>query len=153
MPEEVNFEKVLEELEKKLVESEKNWDRIIGELSKRITCELKETVQLEADAMSYRQIIIDEKTNYLYKIYKDMPKIKQLRKTQFEYYALKYQIKTNGTERTKLIDADLSYYDAKIEILENHINFLTESLKSVDHVLWGIKNKIAIHNLLGEEYL
>lgn len=147
--EENNFEKVLDLLQEKLLESQGNWNRIIESLAKRVNCELKETIDLEAEAISYRQILIDEKSKYLFKIYKDMPRIKQLRKTQFEYYATKYQIKTNASEKTRLIDADIAFYEAKIEYLENHINFLTESMKTCDHVIWSVKSKIDMYNITG----
>lgn len=151
MAEELNFEEILEKLHNKLTDSEQFWNKIIDDLSKRINCELKDAIELESESMAYRQQIIDEKTKYLYNIYKDMPKIKQLRKQQFEFYSAKYPYKTNSSEKTRLIEADLAFYDAKIEYLENHVNFLNESVVTLNHVLWGIKNKIDIYNLTGLE--
>ena len=108
-------------------------------------------MHLEAEAISIRQIINDEIAKYTYKIYKDVPKYKEMVKKRFEYYSTKYQIKTTGGEKTKLTDADLAWQKAKLELYENHITFLGETRKTVDHVIWSVKNKIEIHNITGLE--
>lgn len=149
MAEEVDYEKILDNLEVELHKNEKNWNKIIDDLSKKINSELKHTIELSAEAISYRQMLLEERTQVYYKIYKSMPKLKQLEKAKFEFYSTKYQIKINSTEKAKLIDADLSYHSAKMEYLQNHINFLTECVKNVDHVIWSVKNKIEFYNISG----
>ncbi|MCK9445441.1 hypothetical protein M0Q50_00940 [bacterium] len=149
MAEEVDYEKILDNLELELHKNEKNWNKIIDDLSKKINNELKHTIELSAEAISYRQMLLEERTQVYYKIYKSMPKLKQLEKSKFEFYSTKYQIKINATEKAKLIDADLSYHSAKMEYLQNHINFLTECVKNVDHVIWSVKNKIEFYNISG----
>jgi len=147
--EKIDFEKILEKLETDLITKQKSWNIIIENLSRKITCELKKTIDLSAEATSQRQLLIDERTNWLYKMYKDLPKLKQMRKKHFEWYSTKYPIKLNGTEKTKLIEADMAYYEAKMEYIQNYINFLTESIKSVDQILYAVKNKIDLYNATG----
>jgi hypothetical protein len=147
--EKVDFEKILENLEKELHKEEIRWNKIVEDISKKITKELKYSIELSAEAISYRQMLLEERTQYYYKIYSSMPKLKQLQKTKFEYYSTRYQIKTNSSEKTKLIEADLSYHEAKMEFLQNHINFLTECIKNIDHVIYSVKNKIELHNITG----
>lgn len=145
----VNFEEIIEQLANKLEEERNKWNRIITNLSSRINDELKESMQLESESISYRQILNDEIAKYTYRIYRDVPKLKQLTKSRFEYYVTKYQYKTNGGEKSKLIESDLAWQKAKLEVFENHIEFLGESRKSVDHIIWSVKNKIQIHNITG----
>lgn len=146
---EINFEEIIEQLAGKLEDQRNKCNRIVTNLTNRITDELKNAMQLEAESISYRQILNDEIARYTYRIYKDVPKLKQMTKARFEYYATKYQIKTNGSEKGKLIESDLAWQKAKLELYENHIQFLSESRKSVDHVIWSVKNKIQIHNITG----
>ena len=148
---EINYEDIINNLEASIVRSQEIHNDIITKLSHRLNCELRESVQLESESVSYRQTLLDERSKFLFKIYKEMIKIKKLRKTQFEYYASKYQIKTNSGEKNRLVDADLADIEGIIEFLDGHVSFINDSIKTLDHVIWSLKNKIQIHNILGEE--
>jgi hypothetical protein len=145
----LDYDGILEKLEKDLTTKQKVWSDVIKKLSNRITCELKKSVDLSADATCQRQLLIDERTHWYFKMYRDLPKLKQIRKTYFEYYSGKYPYKVNGTEKQKLIDADVAYQDAKMDYLQNYINFLSESVKTVDHIIYSVKNKIELYNATG----
>jgi len=144
-----DFSKILEKLEEDLIKLEEISSKKIKELTGRINCELKESIDLSADATSYRQILIDNRTHFYYKIYRDMPKLKQMKKKHFEFYSQKYPIKINSTEKAKLIEADVAYHEARFEYYQNHINFLTECVKTIDHVIYSVKNKIELYNATG----
>jgi len=146
---EIDYDSILEKLEKELSVSEKKWNEIIEKLSGRINCELKKSIDLSAEATAYRQMLIDERTTFFFKMYKDMPKLKKLRKKHFEFYSTKYPIKVNSTEKTKLIDSDVCWHECKMDYLQNHINFLSDSIKTVDQVLYSIKNKVDLYNATG----
>jgi len=151
MADKIDYEAILANLEKDLLEKQKRWSDVIEKLSGKITCELKKSIDLSAEATSYRQMLNEEKTQYYYKMYRDLPKLKKLRKTYFEYYSGKYPYKTNASEKTKLIDADVAYQEAKMDYLQNYINYIQESIKTVDHILWSVKNKIELYNYTGLE--
>jgi len=144
-----DFSDILMNLENKLKNIEKIISEKITQLTNKINCELKETIDLSAEATSYRQYIVDIRTEFYFKLYKEIPKLKQLKKSRYEYYFTKYPIKTNSSEKTKLIESDVAYHEAKMEIYQNHINYLTESLKTVDHVIYSVKNKIELYNATG----
>lgn len=143
------FINILEGIETDLNRLEAISTKKIKELAGRINCELKMSIDLSADATSYRQILIDNRTSFWYKIYKDTPKLKQLKKQYFEHYSTKYPVKVNSTEKAKLIDADVAYHEAKFDYYQNHINFLTECIKTTDHVIYSVKNKIELYNATG----
>ena len=145
----IEYEKILDNIFQDYTKKQKIWSNTIGELSERITCELKESIDLSAVATSQRQILIDERTHEYFKMYKDYPKLKQIRKQLFEKYAGKYPYKTNAGEKQKLIDADVAYQEAKMDYIQNYINFLSESIKTVDHVIYSVKNKIELYNATG----
>lgn len=137
-------------VEESLKVMEEKWDKTIEDLSKRLSCEAKELVELQSEVISRRQILTDEIAQMSYNIYKLLPKIKRIRKERFEFYSLEYQIrKISGPERAKLIDADLSFHDHLINIYEAHIEFLRETCKNVDNINYAIKNKIELYNIMG----
>ncbi len=125
------------------------WNNIIDKLSNKINDDIKYTLDLTAEATSQRQILIEERTHYYFTLYKNIPSLKLKKKELFEWYSSKYQFKTNGSEKTKLIEADMSYFDAKLEYIQNYINFLTETLKTIDNIIYSTKNKIDLYNITG----
>ena len=143
------YESILEKLETDLKKLEEITTKKIKELSERVNCELKYSIDLSADATSYRQVLIDDRTNFYFKMYRDMPKLKQLKKKHFEFYSTKYPIKVNSTEKNKLVEADVAFHEARFDYYQNHINFLTECIKTVDHVIYSVKNKIELYNATG----
>jgi len=147
--EKIDYEKILEKLETDFIKKQERWNLVIEKLTGKITCELKKSIDLSAEATAQRQLLLDERTNWYYKMYKDLPKLKQMRKKHFEWYSTKYPIKINSTEKTKLIEADLAYQDAKMDYLQNYINFLTDSIKTVDHVIYSVKTKVDLYNATG----
>ena len=145
----VKFEEQLKELYKTFSNERTEWTLIIEKLSKRLKCELKELTDLEAEIIYYRQTVIDLIATYSFRIYKELPKMKQMKKQQFEYFSTKYQIKVNATEKTKLIEATMALYDNKIEILEGQIEFFRETAKNLQSLTYSCKNKIEIYNITG----
>ena len=138
-----------EELLKKVAESTKKWTAIVDNLSFRIKGDIKDVVEVQAEAISYRQHVVEEIKTYSVKIYRLVQKMKVLTKTRFEYYATGYQVKTSAAEKIKLIDADLSHYQQFINDLDEHVNFLRETSKNLDNINYGIKNAIELTNILG----
>lgn len=126
------------------------YSKTIRDLSYRLKCSADETIELQAEVISQRQLLVDEMSMTSYSINKILPKHKQLKKKRFEYYTLEYQIKKmTGPEKIKLIEADLAYHDQLIELYSNHIEYLKESIKNLDNINYAIKNKIELYNLMG----
>lgn len=143
------FKASLEDLKKELLGREQLCNNTIIKLSSKLKDDVKDIIDLQAEVISYRQLMIEDIKQIAYKVYKDLPKIKELRKKTFEFYTLSYNIKTNGTEKAKLMEADLAYYDYKIDIYNTHMEFLKETVKNLDNLNYAIKNKIELVNYLG----
>jgi len=138
-----------EEISKKMIESTKQWKAIINALTSRLRGDIKDVIDIQAEAISYRQTVIEEVKIYSVKIYKSVQKLKVLTKQRFEFYATSYQVKTSGTEKLKLIEADLSEYQLFINELDEHVNFLRDTSKNLDQINYTVKNKIELANILG----
>jgi hypothetical protein len=131
-----------------LEESENYWNATITSLTKKMVCSAKEVVPLQAEIISLRQQVSEQIKNMSYQIYKMMPKIKTFRKQRFEYYVgNQAPYITNASERMKLIEWELAAHDYKKDILDNHIEFLRETLKNIDNLNFAVKNKITLYQL------
>lgn len=135
------------ELSKKMLESEKKWKIVIDDLSERVRGDLKGLIDAQTEAISQRQNVSDEVKSYSLKMYKYVQKVKILEKARFEFYATSYQVKTNGTERLRLINADLSEHQLFIDELDLHINHLRETAKNLDNIHYSVKNRIELSNI------
>jgi len=139
-----------EEVSKKMFESRKQWTAIIRILTDRIrNDDVKNAYEIQAEAISYRQSVVDEVNIYAVKIYKLKQQVKVLSKARFEFYATSYQVKTSGTERLRLIEADLSKHQLFMDELDEHVNFLRETSKNLESINYAVKGKIELANILG----
>lgn len=135
--------------EKKIKDSKKQWKGIIDNLTQRLRNDIKDIIDVQAEAISHRQSVIDEINIYSVKIWKLTQKMKVLTKAKFEFYATSYQVKTSGTEKLRLIESDLSEYQLFINILDEYVIFLRDTSKNLDVINYSIKNKIELTNILG----
>jgi hypothetical protein len=137
-------------LTKEMTISTKQWGIIVSNLTKRITSSsLKDIVEVQAEAISHRQTVIEEIKIYSVRIHKLVQKMKVLTKAKFEFYATSYQVKTSGTEKLNLINSDLSEYQCFINELDEHVNFLRDTSKNLESISFSIKNRIEIDSILG----
>jgi len=142
-----NLKKQNEEIKKQLIETENYWNQTIEETSKKLLRPVQEVIQLQAEVISLRQILSEEIKSISYQIYKSRQMMKEYEKERLEFYLTGYQVKTSGGEKTKMIEADLSLYQYRVDIFDVHVNFLRETQKNIDYMNYGIKNKITLLEL------
>lgn len=137
-------------LSKKMIESTKYWRAVVDGLTRRIREDnLQIVCNIQAEAISHRQSVVEEVRTYSVKIHKLVQKMKVLTKARFEFYATSYQVKTSGTEKIKLIESDLSEYQSFINELDEHVNFLRDTSKNLESINYSVKGRIELANILG----
>lgn len=151
VPDRKTPEEILNIQENYYHERQEYWNKELEKLSFKINGELKDTILLSAETISYRQILLEERTNQYYKMHKSMIKYKEFNKQRVEFYLKEYQFKVTGPEKKILLDADMKNFDCRMEYSQNYINFLTETIKNIDHIIWSVKNKIELYNLTAIE--
>lgn len=138
-------------IKEELTEKQEKWNNIIFNLTKKLKDELKYMTEFSAELLYYRQLLIEERTKLYYFLYQEIPKIKKLYKKYFEWYSVKYPIKINASQKEKLIESDMSYFNYRLEYYQNYINFLSDSIKTIDNLIYSVKNKIDLYNITGME--
>lgn len=141
------IESGIDKMMSKLEDSEKYWNNTIEELSSKLICSAKDVVPLQAEVISVRQELSEQIKTMTYEIFKIVSKIKVLRKQNFEWYSTKYQITINASEKAKLVEWDLHKEDHQKSILDNHVEFLRETLRNIDNLNYAVKNKITLYQL------
>ena len=141
------LEKSNKDLLTELNKREDYWNNTIIDISKRLTCEANNVIQLQSDTLSNRQRLLDEIKYISYELYQFKPIIKKYRKVKTEFYLTKYPLKLVGKDKLYMIEHDISYYEQRIDMYDNHIDFLRETLKTIDQIGYAIKNKIILYQL------
>ena len=63
------------------------------------------------------------------------------------HYSEMTQVRYGSNEKTPLIESDLTEIKSRIEMVDNQMVFINETIKTVDHMLYGVKFRISL-----EEY-
>lgn len=144
------FKQATLDLETLLNKEQDNWDGLITILAGKLKGDIKYLHEVDADNISYKQIITSEMRKYSLLIYKDSRVLKSLVKSRFEWYSTKYQINVKSSgDKMKLIEADVADIQYKIDILDNHIDYLRGCGENLKQMGYSIKNRIELLNILG----
>lgn len=112
------------------------------------TGDVKEFNDIQAKALSLRQRLTEEITNYLSKISKDRTKLNKCSADRTEYYMHGFGMKTTDRQQREMIDRDLAQTKRSMEMLELHVEFLKETRLACDHIGYAVKNRLGFMNYL-----
>ena len=62
----------------------------------------------------------------------------------YEEYKRNYDVKLNGGETNKYITADLAVLNKQVNILESHLDFYKECVRTLDNLGHAIRNRIKL---------
>lgn len=123
------------------------WTERIRELSIRMK-NIREMAEVQVDLYSDRQKLLE----YAYKlgqiVSRQNAKYRSDKRTKMIYYSEEHNVRYGSNEKTSLIEGDLSDLKKKIDIVDNHVSFVNETIKTVDHMLYGIKSRISLEEFM-----
>jgi hypothetical protein len=105
-------------------------------------------LESQALALSYRQQISEEVSQFLDRRTKQDVKLKRIKQDKFIFYATSFGVKTNTTEKSIMIEAHVSEESRNIELIDNYVEFLRASGKTLESLQYTIKNIIELLNYL-----
>lgn len=154
MPDDTNkldqYRQATNQLEKQLDSEHLNWNSILAKMSKQLRGDAKNLYIVDADITNYRQIATSEIRTYALMIYKENKTLKPLIKKRFEWYSTKYQIGVkNSGDKMKLIESDVAEIQYKIDLLDNHVDFLKSTSDNLKQMGYTVKNRLELLNILG----
>ncbi len=142
----------VDEIIKKLQQSEKVWSNKVRQLTTTAKeIKLLDIANINADAISNRQIVVDEISIYGAKIWREKQHLKKLEKSRFEFYVTSYQIKTSGPEKLRLINSDLSDRQYIVDLYDEHVMHLREVARHFDNINFMVKNLLLAVTIIGYE--
>jgi hypothetical protein len=132
-----------EELESRFLKDRTDWKNNIQVLVHKIK-NVRELSDCQVDMLSYRQMLLDKIADLKNVIYKRNAAWEKYYKTQYREYTLNYDIKLTGGEKHQFIKADLGSLKNQIDILQTHVEYYLECIKTLDNMAFAIRNRIRL---------
>ena len=132
----------------KIFENERSeWKETIQGISLHLK-NIQTVAKAQVDLFSQRQILLE----YSYKLASIVTKLNSKysadKSKKMREYSEKSDVRYGSNEKSVLIEGDLTEISEKIELVESHRKFIDQTVQTVDHMLYGIRQRIAL-----EEYL
>lgn len=135
------------EYEQKFVSERENWKEEIRVLSIRMK-NIRELGEVQVELYSKRQALLEYSGKLGQIMTKLNSKYRQGKTGRMRYYSEQHQYKYGTNEKTTLIEGDLSEIKERVDLMNNQITFINETMKTIDHMLYGIR-----HRILLEDYM
>lgn len=137
----------LQELVDKFDRELAGWNSRIHGMTERMK-DIAKCTDVQSELYDSRHEIVDGKHKLLRSLAKFNQRYKELHAERLRHYTTNSDRKYTTAERELLIEGDLAGQKYRIELLENHLNHIDQIFKLIDHMLYGIKNRISL-----EEYI
>jgi len=144
--EEVQDDKTVnDKLEELLNRDKTKWMSDIKALISDIR-DIRKLADCQVTMLSYRQMLLDKVTDMRAMIYKRNLVWDRHYKQRYRDYCINYDIKLNQTERNSFIDADMGEFKLQLKMLESHVTFYQDCIKTLDNMGFAIRNRIRLED-------
>lgn len=110
--------------------------------------DIKTLAKAQVDLFSQRQVLLE----YSYKLAGIVSKLNskyRVEKSQkLKHYSENHDVRYGSNEKNVLIEGDLTQISEKIELVEGHRKFIDQTVQTIDHMLYGVKQRIALEDYL-----
>jgi hypothetical protein len=132
----------------KMFERERaEWKEKIQVISLHIK-NIRTVAEAQVDLFSTRQTLLE----YSYKLAQIISKLstkeRQMRAKKLKEYSEGKDVRYGSNEKTTLIEGDLAELSEKMQLVEGHRKYIDQTVQTVDHMLYGIRQRIALEDYL-----
>jgi hypothetical protein len=132
----------------KLFEKERaEWKETIQVMAIQMK-DIKTLAKAQVDLFSQRQILLEYSYKLASIITKLNSKLSSEKAKKLRDYSERTDVRYGSTEKNVLIEGDLTEITEKIELVESHRKFIDQTVQTVDHMLYQIKNRISLEDYL-----
>jgi|TARA_R110000822_G_scaffold78416_4_gene187857 hypothetical protein len=132
-----------DQLELRLGSDRDDWKVKIRDLVSMLK-NMNELAECQVRMLSYRQILLDKVTDFKTTIYKRNANWDKYYKKLYREYSIDYDVKLTNGEKHQFIKADLSTLRTQLDMLQSHIDYYYECIKTLDNMAFAIRNRISL---------
>jgi hypothetical protein len=133
----------IQELDDKLIADREKWSNRILELIRGIKA-VDQLADSQVSMLSYRHMLVDHITEIQGLIYKKKASYEVKYKEKYIEYSTTGNLKLNGGEKDRFVKADLMPVQRQISLLESHLDFYRECIRTLDNSAFAIRNRIKL---------
>jgi hypothetical protein len=135
------------DIEEQFTAEREEWTGRIRELSIRMR-NIREIGEVQVELYSDRQRLLEKAYKMGQILSKLNSKYRSEKKAKMMYYSEEHNVRYGSNEKTTLIEGDLNEIKRKIDVVDNQMSFLNETVKTIDHFLFGIKSRIQLEEFM-----
>jgi hypothetical protein len=105
---------------------------------------MDQLVDSQVNMLSYRHMLVDHITEIQALIYKKRSIYENKYKEKYIEYSTTGNLKLNGGEKDRFVKSDLSAIQRQISLLESHLDFYRECIRTLDNSAFAIRNRIKL---------
>jgi hypothetical protein len=110
---------------------------------------LKTLKDAQVNILSLRQRLLEDNYSLMESLTTIRKKYRDDRATEMENLSKNLQIRYQANEKNMVIEGKTSSIKESLEIIENQIAFFTDSIKTIDSIIFGIKARLDIEKTIG----
>jgi hypothetical protein len=132
-----------EELSKRFSTEREHWKETIGGMSGRLQ-DIYKVSDLLTDLYSQRQIALEYSHELMSHLIRLNKLLRAKRADKWLHYTQNYDLRLDKDPKNLLIDVDLGPIIEQKEMVENHYNYMKETVKTIDTICFGVKYRISL---------
>jgi hypothetical protein len=110
---------------------------------------LKTLKDAQVNILSLRQRLLEDNYALMESLTTIRKKYRDDKAAEMENLSKNLQIRYQANEKNMVIDGKTSSIKESLEIIENQIAFFTDSIKTIDSIIFGIKARLDIEKTIG----
>jgi hypothetical protein len=132
-----------EKLSKRFDEERTQWKRTVSDMSERMR-DIYTVSDLLTDLYSQRQIALEYSHTLMSHLIRLNKLLRSKKAEKWLHYTQNYDLRLDKDPKNLLIDVDLGPLIEQKEMVENHLNYMRETVKSIDTMCFGVKYRISL---------
>ena len=140
---EKGIEEKIQELDDKLIGDREKWSKRILELIQGLK-QMDQLADSQVNMLSYRHMLVDHITEIQAPIYKKKSVYEAKYKEKYIEYSTTGNMKLSGGEKDRFVRADLMPIQRQMSLLESHLDFYRECIRTLDNSAFAIRNRIKL---------
>jgi hypothetical protein len=122
------------------------WSEKVTDMSDRLK-DIHHLSDLMTEIYSSRQIAVEYSHTLMSHLSKVNRIYRERRVERYDHYTRNYDIRLDKDPKNDLINTDLGDIVERRELLQNHLDYFRETVRTIDTLCFGIKHRMAL-----EEY-
>jgi len=132
-----------EKLSARFTEEREQWKKTIADMSERLR-DIYSVGSLLTDLYSQRQVALEYSHTLMSHLIR-LNKILRAKKAErWLHYTQNYDLRLDKDPKNLMVDVDLGPIIEQKEMVENHLNYMRETVKTVDTICYGVKYRISL---------